>query len=151
MTKTRMPASPASRIVLATVVAPCAPVATTCGRSRTLTLRMPPSEPNSSSSSSDSPIVGRPWSTAIVAGTAPPSRTICSTSRAIATFWGYGIPWLMIVDSSATTGVPAASASATSGATFSIGCGAVVLVDVIGRAPRWVAGWGSGGPRRARR
>ena len=39
-------------------------------------------------------------------GTAPPSRTICSTSRAIATFCGYGIPWLMIVDSSATTGAP---------------------------------------------
>ena len=48
--------------------------------------------------------MGRPLRTAIVAGTAPPSRTICSTSRAIATLCGYGIPWLMIVDSSATTG-----------------------------------------------
>ena len=101
---------------------------------------MPPSEPSSSSSSSASPTVGRPWSTAIVAGTAPPSRTICSTSRAIATLCGYGIPWLMIVDSSATTGAPAASASATSGATLSIGCGAVRWVVVIGWSSS-VGGW----------
>ena len=146
VTNTRMPASPAIRIVLATVVAPWAPVATTYGRSRTLTLQMSPSEPSSSSSSSSRPTVGRPSSTAMVAGTAPPSRTICSTSRAIATLCGYGMPWLMMVDSSATTGRPAARASATSGATLSIGWGAVV----IGRAPRSRAGWGSGGPRRGR-
>ncbi len=150
VTKTRMPASAAIRIVLATVVAPWTPVATTCGMSRTLTLRIAVSFPNISSSSSDSPTVGRPWRMAIVAGTAPPSRTICSTSRAIATLWGYGIPWLMIVDSSATTGRPWASASRTSGATASIGWGVVGVVRVIGGSPGWAGCRWSGGRRRAR-
>ena len=51
----------------------------------------------------------------------------------------------MIVDSSATTGVPAASASATSGATLSIGCGVVDGLVVIGGAPRWGLGGGQVG------
>jgi hypothetical protein len=85
---TRMPASAASRIVDATVVAPCSPRATTYGRSRMLTLRTDASEPSSSSPSSSSPILGTPSSTAIVAGVAPSSRMICSTSRAIATLSG---------------------------------------------------------------
>ena len=58
---------------------------------------------------------GRPRS-ATVAGTAPVSRTAFSAGRATSTFWGYGRPWLMSVDSSATTARPHASASATSGA-----------------------------------
>ena len=61
----------------------------------------------------------------MVAGTAPPSRMIRSTSVAIATFCGYGMPWLMIVLSSATTGRPAASASRTSSVSASAGCGFV--------------------------
>ena len=46
------------------------------------------SEASSSRSSAESPIVGLPWSTAIVAGTAPSSRTMPSTVRAISTFCG---------------------------------------------------------------
>ena len=52
---------------------------------------------------------------AMVAGVAPCSRTIDSTSRATSRFDGRGSPWLIIVDSSATTGFPAARAAATSG------------------------------------
>ena len=43
--------------------------------------------------------------TAIVAGTAPSERMIASTSRAIS-IAGKGMPWVTMVDSSATTGVP---------------------------------------------
>ena len=41
---------------------------------------------------------------ATVAGTAPPRRTAASISRAVAALVAVGRPWLMIVDSSATTG-----------------------------------------------
>jgi hypothetical protein len=49
----------------------------------------------------------------------PPSRerALPATARATSTFWGNGRPWLMSVDSRATTGRPAARASAASGAT----------------------------------
>src|SRR3546814_3948106 len=53
----------------------------------------------------------------MVAGTAPPARTIASTPRAVSTLRGKGMPWAMIVLSRATTGRPAASARAISGAT----------------------------------
>ncbi len=46
-----------------------------------------------------------------------------STSRAIATFCGYGMPWLMIVLSRATTGAPSRIACATSSWRTSDGCG----------------------------
>ncbi len=52
----------------------------------------------------------------MVAGVAPAARTSASTSAAVAAFSGQGMPWVMMVDSSATTGRPAASASRTSGA-----------------------------------
>ena len=51
----------------------------------------------------------------MVAGTAPFSRMIFSTFIAVSTFCGYGMPWEMMVDSSATTGLPASRASLTSG------------------------------------
>ena len=54
--------------------------------------------------------------TAIVAGMAPSSRMSCSTFSAVSAFCGQGMPWLMMVLSSATTGAPAARAAATSGA-----------------------------------
>lgn len=41
---------------------------------------------------SHSPILTCPSSSAIVAGTAPFSRTIFSTDKAISTFCGYGMP-----------------------------------------------------------
>ena len=114
VTKTRIPAREASRMVAATVVAPCPWRAMIDGRSRTLAFTTDGSLASSSRSSGDSPTCGTPPSTAMVAGTAPCSRTMPSTSVAIATFCGYGMPWLMIVLSSATTGRPAATASATS-------------------------------------
>ena len=51
---------------------------------------------------------------AIVAGTAPFLRITSSTATAVWTFFGYGMPWLMIVLSSATTGFPVFKASFTS-------------------------------------
>ena len=60
------------------------------------------------------PDAHRPATTAMVAGTAPPSRTACSISRATRRLSGRGRPWLMIVDSRATTGGPRRAPSATS-------------------------------------
>ena len=67
-----------------------------------------------SSSGRSRPTKTLPSSNAIVAGTAPASWTIRSHSRATSRLEGRGKPWLIIVDSSATTGFPALSASATS-------------------------------------
>ena len=61
------------------------------------------------------PTSSRPSRTATVAGTAPPVRTAASDAGATSRFCGYGRPWLMSVDSRATTGVPSARAAATSG------------------------------------
>ena len=58
-----------------------------------------------------------PSTTAIVAGTAPPRRTAASISRAVSAAVSVGRPWLMIVDSRATTPAPEAIASEISGAT----------------------------------
>jgi hypothetical protein len=55
-----------------------------------------------------------PSTTAIVAGTAPSSRTMFSIARAISTFSGRGSPWAISVLSSATTGRPSSSALETS-------------------------------------
>src|SRR5580698_9044702 len=54
-----------------------------------------------------------PSSIAIVAGTAPLPATVRSNSSAARMLSGRGRPWVMIVDSSATTGSPSASAPAT--------------------------------------
>ncbi len=64
------------------------------------------------------PMHGCPPRMAMVAGTAPWARTTASTSSAVRRFCGYGMPWLTMVLSSATTGLPSRSASATSGFTF---------------------------------
>jgi len=55
-----------------------------------------------------------PSITAIVAGVAPRARMISSTSRAVSTFCGQGMPWAMMVDSRATIGRPASRAACTS-------------------------------------
>ena len=55
-----------------------------------------------------------PSITAIVAGTAPASRTAASTARAVSRFSGQGRPWAITVDSSPTTARPVASAPAIS-------------------------------------
>ena len=69
-----------------------------------------------SSSSRDRPTRSLPSFRATVAGTAPAVRIACSDAVATSTLSGYASPWLMSVDSRATTGMPDASASATSGA-----------------------------------
>ena len=115
-----MPACAATCAVAATVVAPVAPRAAAIGRSRALHLTTSSRVAIASSAASSSPTRTVPSTSAIVAGTAPPSRTAASICRAISAFCGRGSPWETIVDSSATTACPAASASATSGATVII-------------------------------
>jgi hypothetical protein len=72
---------------------------------------------------------------AMVAGSAPASRTIVSTACAVARFCGQPMPWAMIVDSSATTGRFAASAAAISGATSmkraSVICALASMVPLV--------------------
>ena len=70
---------------------------------------------NASSSEPVIPTSTRPFMTAIVAGMAPDSRTAASDASATSRFAGYGRPWLISVDSRATTPWPSASAVATSG------------------------------------
>ena len=53
--------------------------------------------------------------TAIVAGVTPASVSSASNDLAAARLAGLGRPWEMIVDSSATTGRPAARAALTGG------------------------------------
>ena len=103
---TRMPARAATCAVAATVVAPLAPRAAASGRSRALSLATSSREATASSCASESPTRTVPSSSAIVAGTAPCSRTAASISRAIRALSGRGRPWAMIVDSSATTAPP---------------------------------------------
>ena len=114
--KMRMPAMAARIMVAATVVAPDLPAATTNGKSRRLTLVMAaPPWPKTSMSARDSPTLSLPSMMAMVAGTAPCWRTSSSTRSAVATFCGYGMPWAMMVDSSATRGLPWLTACCTSG------------------------------------
>ena len=51
----------------------------------------------------------------MVAGMLPDVLTFRSTDLAVSRLTGYGIPWVIMVDSRATTGFQACSASATSG------------------------------------
>ena len=103
--KISMPASSAIYIVAATVV-PAAPWrAATAARSRRDALTTPPERRASRSSSSRvRPTLKRPLRTATVAGVAPWPRTAVSSISAVSRLAGYGMPWVMIVDSSATTG-----------------------------------------------
>ena len=110
---TRMPAREASNAVAATVVPPVVPWAMATGRSLTLSLTAASLPASRSSSSASSPTWGTPSIMAIVAGTAPRSATASSNSRAARMFSGRGRPWVMIVDSRATSGSPSPSARAT--------------------------------------
>src|ERR1017187_3325673 len=91
--------------------------ATASGSSRTPTLVTSGAVASVSSWSGSSPTVGWPAGTPTVAGTTPAARSIASSSKATSRLRGRGRPWLMIVDSRATTGRPASSAARTSGAT----------------------------------
>jgi hypothetical protein len=109
-----MPALCARYDVAATVVAPVSRLPVTGARSRTLTLTTPSSSAIRTSASSESPTRTTPSTMATVAGTAPSRRTAPSISRAVAAADSVGSPWLMIVDSRATTPTPDAIASDTS-------------------------------------
>jgi hypothetical protein len=112
---TRTPAACDSVIVALTVVAAIFPRPMAAPRSRRLVFSTPVASANSASCASVSPTVGTPFQMATVAGVAPPARTTVSHSRATCRLTGRGSPWAMSVDSSATTGRPRRSASATSG------------------------------------
>ena len=87
--KTPMPAMWAIIMVVVTVQAPSWPLAMSTGRSRRLALAMAaPFLPKYSISSGERPAFSRPPMMAMVAGTAPFSRTSFSTARAVSTFWG---------------------------------------------------------------
>ncbi len=131
--KTVMPAAAARCAVEATVVEPTPPRAAIAASSRTLTLVASSSLASRSRAASSSPIRACPSITATVAGTAPPSRTACSNSRARRALSGRGRPWLMIVLSSATTAWPAARASRTSSCTSTGSSGVGVSCSRAGR------------------
>ncbi len=86
---TLMPAMWAMIMVVVTVVAPSCPRAHSTARSRRLALATDvPALPRCSISSLEQPAFSRPPIMAMVAGTAPFSRMIRSTARAVSTFWG---------------------------------------------------------------
>ncbi len=119
--KTAIPAAWAAIIVADTVVAAQPPAAIAAASVGRAALRTEPAGAvaRASSDSSSSPTRSRPAWTATVAGIAPAARTAASDARATSRFCGYGSPWLMSVDSRATTGRPAAMAAETSGLTSS--------------------------------
>ena len=140
---TLMPAMAAMIMVVATVQAPSSLRATSRARSRREALATDrPMAPRCSISLADNPALRRPPRTAMVAGTAPQARMAASTRSAVSTFCGYGMPWEMMVLSNATTGLPTASAAATSGATsrcaFSDGCPWVPASSMSCRILSWL-------------
>mmetsp|Transcript_36010 Transcript_36010/g.87018 ORF Transcript_36010/g.87018 Transcript_36010/m.87018 type:complete len:215 (-) Transcript_36010:151-795(-) len=115
VTNTSMPARLAMCMVPLTVVAPWEPLLIHMGRSRTPTFGIfPPPLASSSSSPSLIPTFILPPRTQIDAGTAPLALTSFSTASAVSKFWGHGIPWAMMVLSSATTALPSSLAALTS-------------------------------------
>src|SRR5580704_18578901 len=114
---TRMPARAASTDVAATVVPPVTFLAIAMAMSRLLTLTTDSSVAMYSSSSRARPIFGTPSTRAIVAAVTEWPARIASNSRAASRLPGRGRPCEMIVDSSATTGVPACNAALTAGDT----------------------------------
>ena len=114
---TRMPARAASTDVAATVVPPVTFLAIAMAMSRLLILTTDSSAAMRSSSSGARPIFGTPSTSAIVAAVTPWPARIASNWMAASRLPGRGRPCEMIVDSSATTGVPASSAALTAGDT----------------------------------
>ena len=114
------PARAAITEVAATVVAAWRPCAARIGRSRTEALLTSEELAISTNSASDSPTQTSPLMSAIVAGTAPCSRTQSSICRATSKFVGRGRPWLMMVDSRATTPILSSNAFCTSSENFTL-------------------------------
>src|SRR5664280_1008938 len=116
VTKTRMPAASAMCKDAATVVPPLNPMATATGMSRGPIFLTHLARASISSSDLERPTRILPETRAVVAGMAPPLRTMPSSSCASSRLIGYGMPCVMMADSSATTGVPLRRASWTSSA-----------------------------------
>ena len=112
--KTSMPARRAQIIVAATVVAPVQPSAERDGEVGAGELADVLAAAARRARSGSRPTWMRPALMAMVAGAAPAARTSASTARAVSRLAGKGMPWVMMVDSSATSGRRAAMASATS-------------------------------------
>ena len=112
---TRIPACSAASIVPATVVPPSNFLTIALAKSRRLTFTGFLAFASLSSSLSLIPTRIFPSSNAIVAGTAPCSRTFASISRANSIFCGMGSPCVMTVDSSATMGRASSRARVISG------------------------------------
>ena len=112
---TRIPAWCANQEVAETVVAPKTPEVSAAPRSRKATFSTVSSVAIRFNSSSFRPIFTAPSIRAIVAGVTPRWRASSSACRANSKFWGKGIPWAMMVDSNAKTGVLRFRASSTSG------------------------------------
>ena len=133
--KISTPASAATNIVAATVVPAVPPRAATAARSRRDALTTPPvSRASRSNAALSSPALNRPSMIATVAGTAPLARTVSSSISAVSRFCGNGMPWVMIVNSSATTGRLSASAEAASAPISSNR--AIAILENLGSAPR---------------
>ena len=115
--KTSIPAAAAAIIVADTVVAAQPSTESAAARFGRAALTTDPAGAFASASRSSwpSPRSSRPAWIAIVAGVAPASTTAASAARATSRFWGYGSPWLISVDSRATTGRRSRRAAATRG------------------------------------
>ena len=105
----------AAIIVAATVVAPDPPRARARARSRRESFEHVLVGHAREARRRSNPTWIAPSSTAMVAGTAPFSRTTASSARPTLRLSGRGRPCAMMVDSRATTGRASARASATSG------------------------------------
>src|SRR5262245_62782570 len=103
-----MPAAAAAIIVAETVVAAQPSTRRAAARLGRAALTTDPAGAFASASRSASarPIRIRPAWIATVAGVASPATTAASAAQATSRFWGYGRPWLISVDSRATTGDP---------------------------------------------
>src|SRR6187200_538922 len=115
--KTEIPAAWAAIIVAETVVAAQPPPVSAAAMLGRAALRTEPAGAVARAvrAASSRPTSMRPALIATVAGTAPAARTAASDALATSMFCGYGRPWLISVDSRATTGPPAATAAETSG------------------------------------
>src|SRR4029079_7895952 len=115
--KTEIPAAWAAIIVAETVVAAQPPPASAAARLGRAALRTEPAEDVARAvrAYSSRPTRMRPALIATVAGIAPAARTAASDASATSMFCGYGRPWLISVDSRATTAPPSARAAETSG------------------------------------
>ena len=111
--KTEIPAAWAAIIVAETVVAAQPPPASAAARLGRAALRTEPAGAVARAvrAASSRPTRKRPALIATVAGTAPAARTAASDALATSMFCGYGRPWLISVDSRATTGLPSARAA----------------------------------------